>query len=1690
MIVNKNFVGSRMNKTLDERLIPKGEYEDALNISISLDEEGSGFVAKNSLGNELMFTPKYNGSELTNAECIGALEDPAVETIYWFITSDEADMIVSFDMNTFTGIYHVVSTSVLNFSKDHLINAVNKLDDMLFFTDGYNPPRKINVKSHYPHPESDIDQITESDISVIVRPPLEAPTLTLQKKISKENYMEDKFIRFSYRYKYKDGEYSALSEFSDVAFRPKPFNFDYGSFDMVGMRNSINSVLIDLKTGGQDVTELDLCFKLSNSNVVNVIERFNKKEQGWLDDTVVSVEFDNQKIYTTLPESELLRVYDNVPKKAKAQTIIGNRLMYSNYYEGYDIDTSMDYSLSLKSEEIGFQRLADQKENGEDYTIEGVNQTIANSQSVIDLGPANLIKGAVLNIDFNIQHDSFTGDASFIDGGEVENSFIYSYSFTLPRDYNSVDDLVSDPVFLATIELTDPAGFLNETYRDHHSLSDLFFSNIILHAGTHWYIEGAGVTQDPEGFKVTSTGTSLAIQIPAMEYWDHQRYAYEYFNINTVTASIIEQSNTMSLHSNRDTEVGIVYLDEYNRASTVLVCDSNTVYVPPQNSVTKNSVQVSINHLAPSWAKRYRLVSKSSRGSYDTIYSSRYYFDSKESVWWIKLEGENQTKVKIGDELIVKVSSNGPAYDVIRTKVLDLAVKEKHFIDETAEIPSSSGVYMKLKPQGFSINEPSDDDYDGGMLNAMNGDGVQYPLEVETSPGSGLYTDRPISAGSRVRIYFENKRFGGGLDCGSRFFKFDRTFTANADYDNIHDFIISENINFNDPINSPGPESSDSITPSADFNPTIGTTVDQYYTPGEGITGIQYVETGTKGGSGYRSRLYFSQAGGKCDGRNYWLDVQIQIFSSLDLLVFETTPKDNVGEIFYESSKSYPIVNRYHTGNITNQSAVSNAVVDLDIFDCFAFGNGVESYKVNDSMAAVGMSIGARVTAVSESDYKEVHRYADITFSGVFNQETNIVKTNEFNLALSNFKTLNTPMFGPVEVIHARQSDILVLQEDKISYVLANGKNLFSDASAGGAIISTPDVLGQQIVRTEEYGISNNPESFSSYGKDVHFTDSKRGCVINLKGSVEGGDQLNVISSIGMREWFRDNISKDKMSLGAYDPYSNDYVLSLSDKIIPTDIKVLDCGFSLAQQSSSEPSVYRVNLGETTGPVQASYNVESGSVNISIFYNGVEVVNQTATGIGSVSFNRDFFDVKECLVIITPTNANYRFVFGCVQTEELTVIRIVKNTSKMSSQKIHHSYFWEKNGYKSPSTLDSVTFGTGPVSKYESFSGEESYGSIPSEGATVTMRYSKQVGDDAEWYFDKFKYLVSDTLYTEQEISTLSPLLQEASPISNPAQDVYEGSFVYSNPSNHRYLYLVWDYIEPEIECSDTLSVNGGPGIYEFEIDLGTKVGEVTLTLDSYNNPDRFQLEYDSNVVADSLFVGDSLPSTTLENEILNATSLNVYKFNGIVFEQHGSRAVSFLASDISDYNSSRPTTGDGSVGNQVGVVANYPPQGEGVAPLASDGTIKLRFNKATQYPTTMKVIVTGVNAATIWNLINIDCPTEVFQPEVQASRFYLQDWAWQDDIDPMGGSTESVAVIELENGNWYYDYVLPGSGISSFESKYPVGSTIDLSVSMDGPFSSLTEVEGDFIQSMQASAIVYKSNYVDVNKNNYTLTE
>ena len=167
--LQRNFIKGKMNKSLDERLVPNGEYIDALNVRVGSTEMSEIGSVENTKGNERLTTLLFDNQSLSSsAKCIGAYEDGANENIYWFITDSahtggqatgKLDMIVSYNTNSTALTYHVISVddgggvnTTLNFNSQYLITGIDMVDNLLFFTDDLNQPRFIDVDRNYPDP--------------------------------------------------------------------------------------------------------------------------------------------------------------------------------------------------------------------------------------------------------------------------------------------------------------------------------------------------------------------------------------------------------------------------------------------------------------------------------------------------------------------------------------------------------------------------------------------------------------------------------------------------------------------------------------------------------------------------------------------------------------------------------------------------------------------------------------------------------------------------------------------------------------------------------------------------------------------------------------------------------------------------------------------------------------------------------------------------------------------------------------------------------------------------------------------------------------------------------------------------------------------------------------------------------------------------------------------------------------------------------------------------------------------------------------------------------------------------------------------------------------------------------------------------------------------------------------------------
>ena len=141
-----------MNQDLDPRIIPNGEYREARNLSISRSESSTVGEFENVLGNTAIST--INAS--ADTEIIGYFVDNNSNTAYLFATDwDAVDgtiapssaecYIVSIDLSAVNAPTVLVEGYFLNFNKSFPFSGINLVENLLFFTDNLNQPRKINV---------------------------------------------------------------------------------------------------------------------------------------------------------------------------------------------------------------------------------------------------------------------------------------------------------------------------------------------------------------------------------------------------------------------------------------------------------------------------------------------------------------------------------------------------------------------------------------------------------------------------------------------------------------------------------------------------------------------------------------------------------------------------------------------------------------------------------------------------------------------------------------------------------------------------------------------------------------------------------------------------------------------------------------------------------------------------------------------------------------------------------------------------------------------------------------------------------------------------------------------------------------------------------------------------------------------------------------------------------------------------------------------------------------------------------------------------------------------------------------------------------------------------------------------------------------------------------------------------------
>jgi len=222
--------------------------------------------------------------------------------------------------------------------------------------------------------------------------------------------------------------------------------------------------------------------------------------------------------------------------------------------------------------------------------------------------------------------------------------------------------------------------------------------------------------------------------------------------------------------------------------------------------------------------------------------------------------------------------------------------------------------------------------------------------------------------------------------------------------------------------------------------------------------------------------------------------------------------------------------------------------VGLGWFNCWSFGNGVESNRIGDTFNKPFLLNGAKASTTLDKKYEEEKRKYGLIYSGIYNSTSGVNSLNQFIAAEKITKDIN-PTYGSIQKLHSgwgQSGDLIALCEDRVLKILADKDALFN-ADGNPQLISTNNVLGQAIPYSGGYGISKNPESFASEAYRIYFTDRVRGAVMRL--SMDG---LTPISDHGMKDWFKDNLKLNNTLQGSYDDKKDEYNLTLrtNDRVV------------------------------------------------------------------------------------------------------------------------------------------------------------------------------------------------------------------------------------------------------------------------------------------------------------------------------------------------------------------------------------------------------------------------------------------------------------------------------------------------------------------------------------------------------------
>ena len=930
------------------------------------------------------------------------------------------------------------------------------------------------------------------------------------------------FPRFAYRWKYENGEYSCFSPFSQVAFLGSTFEYLSSDGFNEGMKNNLRSLdITTLNWGSEEVIELDVLFKNSTSNNIYIVDTLK-------DRTVTTLNIKNELIGATVEANQLLRPWDNVPRKAKAQEVSANRLIYANYIQNFDVPKiTTQLTASLNSIATVNQPQASIK-SIRNYQLGIVLQDAYGRQTPVFTSPSATV---------TIDKSNSSGVSKLLAQSNIPDSipdWVTHYKYFIKDISNQYYNLALDRFYFAedgNVWLSFPSSEVSKVQIDSYLILKKQHDVSSPSVGPCRY-KVLDVKSEPPEF-ISRSKKIIASAVVEAE-------------------SGFQQDFSVITFKGPDADDNAQFAVGFNGDSFITVADGGNVsdiYGVKFGGPTGSSDGYSVT-LDDAFGADTSFFGAAGLPAGSTVQLNIY----KEEIERLP-EFEGRFFVKINRDTDFEVN-------IVKTF---LELKKRFGIVAAVDCGTSNGIVLPTASTNVSGNDSRKkfNYIDPGEENTLSCNSAWRRKGIDTG-GNGAKLDNSVTNGDGNAFngwtWDEKGLTPANSQPWSDASNFRTKYYAGAKTN--RKFIGIGNIGDNQDIATMRVVMG-AAAPFMLDKAVKGALVRIQHIDGRVTQPYEIVNHWRwKGRRGRRSKSGCNNQKGSGYNRMTAIALELKdpisedwigngsaaalvsikgfqiveeiisddnkILSSNNPAVFETEPKEAVDiDIYYEASKAF------------NVSDI-NTPKYLDYFNCYSFGNGVESDRIRDDFNAPIIGKGVKVSTILDEPYMEERRGSGLIFSQIYNSTSGINRLNQFIQAQPITKDLN-PEYGSIQKLFSKNTNLVTLCEDKCLSILANKDALFN-ADGSTNITSNKAVLGAAQPYAGEFGISKNPESFADYGFRSYFSDKNRGAVIRLSQ-----DGITNIALKGMTDFFADNLPVCTNIIGSYNDDKENYNITLDN---------------------------------------------------------------------------------------------------------------------------------------------------------------------------------------------------------------------------------------------------------------------------------------------------------------------------------------------------------------------------------------------------------------------------------------------------------------------------------------------------------------------------------------------------------------